>query len=275
MTNYYCRATDRSLFRLAGEEIESFLQGLITQDIQKLNLEQSVYSCLLTPQGKIIADFFLYKIESGIILDCDHSVAETLHKKLRLYKLRAKVEIAPYSEHEVTLNWSRNDENIEGTADPRLNRLGSRTLLSASSSPQGEEASLKDYQTHCAILGIPQFGIDFETEKVFPLDLNFDVLNGVDYKKGCFVGQEVASRMKRKGEIRKRLWIAQFEGDTPTVGEAIKATETTIGSISSVIGNAALAHVRLDRLAKVEPPFITEGGISVTLEQPTYLKEVE
>jgi hypothetical protein len=286
--------SDRGLLQISGEERMSFLQGLVTQDVEKMAGMRAIYSTLLTPQGKLIADFFLIPVGDTIILDCHADVAEMLLKKLTFYKLRAKVTIEDISEDwQSGAIWS--DEPPAGAIplgqisglgsgssgaiayhDPRFAVLGLRfitpkqDLAAALDHYEGAEAATDDYVVHCTRLGVPVSGRDILPEQSFPMDLNLDALNGIDYNKGCFVGQEVSSRMKRKGEVRKRLWTATFDGPAPAPETPVKASDTTIGSISSTTGNHALIHIRLDRLAKANAPFLA-GETALSLNKPAYL----
>lgn len=281
---------DRHFLRLSGPDTLEFLRGLVTQSLESLSPERARYALLLTPQGKIIADFFLTTSGEDIVLETDAAVGPALQKKLTLYKLRAKVEITDETEQwSSAAVWHGEDDNHgepPGTvfdygpdgltvyADPRLAALGTRVRAPSASLPgvlermNAKPAGAEAWQAHRLTLGAPLFGEDFVSEQIFPMDANMDVLNAVDYKKGCFVGQEVASRMKRKGEVRKRMLM--IEGDALSAGAEIKAGETTLGTVTSCAGRHGLALIRLDRLDKAEADPAIDGA-SVSITRPAYL----
>ncbi len=262
-------AQTRAFLSLSGSDHLTFLQGLITQDIEKLHPNTALYACLLTPQGKVVADFFLYPLEGGILLECDGDIAVELEKKLKFYKLRAQVEITNVSEewHRVTVAC----DNDLSFPDPRHPNLPKRIVSRQENADSNDTLLLE--QSACDELGIPVYGLDFTTEKSFPLDLNLDALNGVDYQKGCFVGQEVTSRMKRKGEVRKRIWRVHSSQEALIVGQSIFSGEMSVGEISSSTGLEGRVKVRLDRLAKANAPIVSEAGSTLTLDEPHYLKD--
>lgn len=252
--------TSRAVLSLTGEDAQSFLNGVITQDVILAPPDAPLFSALLTPQGKILFDFILTPAEGGFYLDCFSSAAPALLKRLQLYKLRAKVEIAAEPGLAVIVG--------DGLADPRLAALPKRAIAAAGSAPAIDEA----YDALRLALGVPEFGRDFGGEEVFLLDVNYDALNAVSYKKGCFVGQEVTSRMKRKGEIRKRTYIARFEGPAPGPGARVAAGDVEVGEILSGREGMALALLRVDRLAGAPDP--TVDGRPLRLSVPAYLEGV-
>ena len=260
--------TDRAVLRLSGDDRRAFLQGLITQDISQRPESSAIFAALLTPQGKILFDFFVLETVDDFLIDCHKDAAPALLKRLSLYKLRAKVSISEVSalsvlasEHEIT--------KYTSYADPRLTELGWRAITT-----DYDEAVPGDYASRRIALGVPEFGADFTSDEVFLTDVNYDCLNGVSYKKGCFIGQEVTSRMKRKGDIRRRTFVAEFEGAPPEKGAAVTAGASTLGEILSSAGNIALAQIRLDRLEKAQADQtpISSGDQALHLRFPDYLK---
>ena len=288
---------DRAIFRLTGKDARSLLQGLITQDMDKVTPGTAAYGCLLTPQGKFLVDFFLIQIGDALYLDHAATLSEMFFKKLRLYKLRAEVAITNVSaDWQVGLVWGDSAEDMEpgppgqmmglgsgaseavAYTDPRLPELGLRLLFSTEDATAAlghfdcGNASPDDFDRHRLKLGVPVVEKDILSEQTFPLDANLDQLNGVDYRKGCFVGQEVASRMKRKGEIRKRLWQGRFDGPQPQAGSAVKAGEQTIGEVASAGDDICLVRLRLDRWEKAGKPDTAETAEGpLALHQPAYL----
>lgn len=262
---------NRTIIRLGGEDRRTFLQGLISQDIERLTPEAAIFTALLTPQGKILFDFFIAEHGDTFFIDCDKDTAPLLAKRLTLYRLRAKVVI----EIDETLMVMASEQkpqpaNGMAFADPRLPALGWRIIA-----PKGDAATDEDYDLRRIGLGVPEFGKDFKSEEVFLLDVNYDALNAVSYKKGCFVGQEVTSRMKRKGMARKRTLIAEFEGDAPARGMTVTAGESTLGETLSGAEGRGLALIRLDRWAKAKEAGKTTTceGVALRLQLPDYLKQ--
>lgn len=229
---------DRTVFRLAGEDVAPWLSGLTTNEIG----DSATFAALLTPQGKIIADFFIYKESKALLLDTPAKFAADLHKRLRMYRLRAPIEI---EETKLSVSAVWDIEDADGFADPRHPSLGNRII---SESPKDSGG---DYNAHRLSLGVPDSEWDFESVDVFPADANMDLLNGVNFSKGCFVGQEVVSRMKRMTTVKKRMRGIIFKGDAKA-GDRILAGERVIGDVLSTHGQMGMAMIRLDRLKAAE-----------------------
>ena len=226
---------NRAVYEIIGNDAESFLQGLITNDIERLD-QGLLYAAILTPQGKYLADFFLLRHESRILLDADAASAPGLIQRLNMYKLRADVAIA-----EAGLNVSRGTGHMPVGAlpDPRHPDMGWR-LYGASTGDDGTDFDAIRV-AHC----IPETGIEL-TPDTFILEAGFERLNGVDFRKGCYVGQEVTARMKHKTELRKGLRTVQIDGIAP-VGSDITANGKAAGTIYTQSGNKAIAYLRFDR----------------------------
>lgn len=249
---------DRTIISVAGETARAFLDGLITNNLEN----DMTFAALLTPQGKIIADFFVHKkSDQEFLIETPVKFGKTLLMRLKMYKLRAKIELEDISgKFEVYTFWD--GEGDVGGNDPRHPKLGQRLLAkSGSLSPEHEPA---DYDAHRLELGIPESEWDFETEKFFPADARMDLLNGVDFKKGCFVGQEVVSRMHRKTEVRKRMGVIELSGSAQT-GDELKSGGRTLGRLLHVNGNKAMALLRLDRIAEATDA-VTVNDKEVTIE---------
>jgi folate-binding protein YgfZ len=229
---------NRKVFRLSGEGLAGWLSGLITNEIS----DSITFAALLTPQGKIIADFFIYKDGDALLLETPTKFAEGLHKRLRMYRLRAPIEITE-TDLQVYAVWDEDD--MSGHPDPRHGSLGNRVVTETPMSDNGE------YNAHRLSLGVPDSEWDFEMQKVFPADANMDLLNGVNFSKGCFVGQEVVSRMKRMTTVKKRMRGIIFEGDAKA-GDRILSSERVIGDVMHTNGKAGMAMIRLDRLRAAE-----------------------
>ncbi len=227
--------TRRKLLRVRGDEAKDFLQGLVTNDVAGLD-EGLVYTALLTPQGKLIADFFLVPSDDGILIDVDESLAETLLQRLSIYKLRAKIEL-----EKTDLTVSCGIDAMPQTAffDPRHPSLGWRDYSGAPA-----QNSVNWAELHVAAC-IPQSGIEL-TPDTYILEAGFERLNGVDFRKGCYVGQEVTARMKHKTELRKGLVTVDIVGEAAP-GTAIEADGKPVGTLYSQAGTKAMAYLRFDR----------------------------
>ncbi|GGH22509.1 hypothetical protein SAMN05444007_102241 [Cribrihabitans marinus] len=226
----------RRILRLTGSDTDEFLQGLITNDIARLG-DGLVYTAILTPQGKLIADFFLARDGDAVLLDVAEDIADTLVKRLTMYKLRADVQIA-----ESGLNLQRGTGPAPDGAlpDPRHKALGWRAYTAA---PEGDDGTDWDAirVAHC----IPESGIEL-TPDTFILEAGFADLNGVDFRKGCYVGQEVTARMRHKTELRKGLRRVAVEGAAPP-GTPITVDGKPAGTLYTQSGGLGIAYLRLDR----------------------------
>ncbi|MFO1183180.1 MAG: folate-binding protein [Bauldia sp.] len=256
---------DRGVVAVAGEGARQFLQDLITADIGRADGEAAVYGGLLSPQGKILFDFLVSADGAGgYLFDLPRTMTADFAKRLAFYRLRAKVEIADRSESlSVQAAWG----GLAAPAHPgivvrdgRLAALGWR-IVSAERRPVGgrEEASPLDYRRHRIGLAIPEGGEDFAYGDAYPHEVGMDALGGVDFKKGCYVGQEVVSRMEHRGSGRRRIVAVSGAGALPTAGTDIIAGGRLLGTLGSAVGSEGLALVRLDRAAAAR-----EGGLAIT-----------
>lgn len=252
----------RAVLSLTGEETISFLHNLLTADLNRLKPGEVTHSALLTPQGKILQAFFVFRTEDGVLIDAAPDQGTALSQRLGLYKLRAKVHIEDRTGALSVL--VSEDGPEDAPSDPRHPAMGRRWI-------EPGEHDLDDgaYDARRIALGVPEFAYDYADGAVFPMDVNLDALRAVDYKKGCFVGQEVASRMYRKGEVRKRSWRVAADGLIEK-GMAVTADGSTLGEITSARGQEGIALLRVDRVeaAKVRPE---AGGVPLTLGAPDYL----
>ncbi len=231
---------DRTVLKLSGEGVRDWLSGLVTNSLSA----PVTFAALLTPQGKIIADMFITDRGDHLLLDTPPDMGEALHKRLKMYRLRAPIEIEDVSDTlHIHCLWDCDDREI-GEADPRMPALGRRLITDIVKSSTG------DWDTHRLPLGVPDSEWDFGTASTFPAEACMDQLNGVDFHGGCFVGQEVVSRMRRMTTVRKRMRGLVLTGPAE-VGDKIKAGERSVGQILHVNGTQAMALVRLDRLHEV------------------------
>lgn len=264
--------TDRALIRASGPEAAKFLQGVLTCNVLAMAPGEAHYGALLYPQGKILADFLLVRDgEESFLFDVPAERAEALLKRLAFHRLRAKVELKPEPDLAVAAAFG-DGSAPEGLAfaDPRLAALGRRAVL-----PKAEAESLPSdmapYEAHRIGLGIPKGGVDFPYDDTFPHEADMDQLGGVDFHKGCYVGQEVVSRMEHRTTPRNRLVEAVFPG--PAVpGAEIVAGEKVVGRVGSAAGERAIASVRLDRATDAAAAGVplTAAGMTVELRRPDW-----
>jgi len=263
---------DRGVVRVSGPEAASFLQGVLTQDVETLAPLQARYGALLTPQGKILFDFLVVRLpgaEPAFALDCTAAQAPDLARRLAFYKLRAKATVADESaDHGVVAYGGDEPEMTPGAIvylDPRDPRLGHREILPRAKAVAIGEAGLADYEALRVACVVPKGGFDFDYGDAFPHDVNMDLLHGVDFRKGCYVGQEVVSRMKHRGGLRKRVLRVEFDGPAPAPGTPILDGDLPVGSLGASAGAAALALLRTDRVeeARLAGRSLTAGGAPV------------
>ena len=274
--------TDRGVVRVSGEDALSFLDNLVTNDLLGMAMGEAKFAALLTPQGKILFDFFVVRTGDDFLLDVAREKAADLVKRLSLYKLRAKVEAADLSQTlQVVAGWGLGllgANRLRGYRDPRLEGLDDRLIgpsepvaevLRRAGLEARERRSVEDasYHAHRIAVGVPEGGRDYPFGDTFPHEANMDRLNGVSFSKGCFVGQEVVARMQHKTVVRKRIVRLTAAGPL-TSGAVITVGEAAIGAIGSVAGNQALAMVRLDRVIEAieKGQQVTAGGQPVMVD---------
>lgn len=279
----HCHASlleSRGILRVRGADSRKYLQGLITNDIGKANGENAIHAGLLSPQGKILFEFFVLPDGDGFLIDVAQNKADELLKRLLFYRLRAQVEIEKAPSMAVAAAWGGIPSQSRGAviyADLRLKELGFRALIpsDASASDLGCAAATEDdYHALRIALGVPEGGRDYAFGDAFPHEALFDQLNGVDFAKGCYVGQEVVSRMEHRGTARKRIVPIEGDAPLPAPGTNVEAGGVPIGTLGSVSGTSGLAMVRLDRaedaLSQGKP--LTSGGIAIALHRPGFAR---
>ena len=273
--------TDRGVVQVVGEAAKAFLDGLLTCDLDRTSPGQARFGALLTPQGKILFDFIVFEssLEPGSYrLDVLKPYAPDLVRRLRFYRLRAKVEIEDLSEQfAVVAGWdgaAKPDSPDSLTSDdPRLPALGWRAIVPAGEASALATTSLEGYHARRIVLGIPEGGRDFLFGDAFPHEAQMDQLHGVDFDKGCYVGQEVVSRMQHRGTARTRMVpVAYREGFVAEAGADVAAGDRVLGKTGTAARGRGLAMVRLDRaqdaLDAGQP--ITAGGLPVDLVKPDW-----
>ena len=253
----YAELSDRAAIDLAGPDWRGFLQGLLTQDVETLAAGEIRFAALLTPQGRLLYDLFVIGGQDGCRLDCATSHRAALIERLTLYRLRAKVEIAlPPTSLSSPCGNADTIAPPGWLADPRLPTLGFRGY-DAAPPANAERAYLAAYDAHRLALGVPG-PADWGVDATYPIEADFDLLAGIDFKKGCFVGQETTSRMKRRGTLKTRMAPIHFAGPAPEPGAELLAGGLRAGVVRSGADGAAIAVLRLDRLA-LEPRTLPDG----------------
>jgi folate-binding protein YgfZ len=278
---------DRGVVKVAGDDARGFLNGLVTNDMGKVAPGKPRFAALLTPQGKIIIDFIVAEAPindgGGFFLDCPRALASTLVEKLNFYKLRAKVICEDLSNVlGVMAIWDGTAESDYGLSypDPRLPALGSRIMLpphlaeEAAADLGGMPVSADAYEAHRIALGVPRGGLDFIYGDTFSHEADMDQLNGVDFGKGCYVGQEVVSRVEHRASARSRVVPIVYDEFAPSSGLPVMAGDRQIGTLGSTAKGHGLALMRLDRIgdALAAGATIEAGGIAIRAVKPAWAK---
>jgi tRNA-modifying protein YgfZ len=274
---------DRGVVKVSGGDARDFLNGLVTTDVALLGPGLGRFGALLTPQGKITADFLITEAPAGhgggFLIDCPRALAQGLADKLGFYKLRAKVAIENLSDSLGVLAAWDGDPAVKpdlAFPDPRNAALGWRILVPEELAQKVADligADLVDsaaYDAHRIASGVPRGGLDFMYGDAFPHETNMDRLHGVDFEKGCYVGQEVVSRMQHRGTARTRIVRMILDGPSPELGVAVLAGDKPAGTMGSAAGHNGLALIRIDRaadaLAAGMP--LTAGGLAIRIAEP-------
>ncbi len=268
------RLADRGVVSVSGSDSEKLLQGLVTNDIEGLAEGEARHAGLLSPQGKILFDFFVVRHRDGYLLDVSRAKTGDLVKRLTMYRLRADVAIADVSPaFEVYVAWGDDAAKIAGDrglhfSDPRHPSLGLRLLVDVAANQSAQEnleASHRDYDALRVRLGVPEGGKDYDFGDAYPHEADFDLLNGVSFTKGCYVGQEVVARMQNKTVVRKRA--VKISANAPLTSHAdVLLGDVPVGRVGTVEGNGAIAVLRLDRVLDAEQKNqkLTVNGIVIT-----------
>jgi tRNA-modifying protein YgfZ len=274
---------DRGVVKVSGEDARNFLNGLVTTDLTKLAAGQGRFGALLTPQGKIIFDFLITEAPEGhgggFLIDCPRPLAQPLTDKLGFYKLRAKVAVENLSDNLGVIAAWDGDVAMKpdlAFADPRDAALGWRILAPQELAPKvadligADLVDAADYEAHRIANGVPRGGLDFMYNDAFPHETNMDRLHGVDFDKGCYVGQEVVSRMQHRGTARTRTVRVTLDGAPPEAGVAVMAGDRSVGTMGSTAGQSGLALIRTDRVADAldAGTQLTAGGLAIRLADP-------
>lgn len=276
---------DRGVIAVTGPDAHKLLQGVITNDMDTLNGTTALFSGLLSPQGKILFEFFVAKSGNGYLIDVARDQAPALVKRLTMYKLRAAAEIGDVSETmRVLAVWGGSPSSFDSMTeaacftDPRLAAMGLRIITSARSGSEAAHATTgllaasDPYHAHRIALGVPEGGKDYAFGDAFAHEALFDQLHGVSFTKGCYVGQEIVSRMEHRGTARKRIVPVESASPLPESGTDIKAGDVTIGSLGSAAGTRGLALMRLDRVAEFAAKGVplTVRGVQLSVAIPSW-----
>jgi folate-binding protein YgfZ len=278
---------DRGVVKVSGEDARNFLNGLVTTDLTELKPGLGRFGALLTPQGKIITDFLITEASSGhgggFLIDAPRALSQALADKLGFYKLRAKVSVENLSDGLGVLAVWDGEPAVRpdlSFADPRHAALGWRILVPEELKQKVADligADLVDdtaYEAHRIASGVPRGGLDFMYGDAFPHETNMDRLNGVDFGKGCYVGQEVVSRMQHRGTARTRTVKVVLDGPSPEAGATILAGDKAVGTMGSTAGENGLALIRTDRVADALDAGLplTAGGVGLRLAEPDVVR---
>jgi folate-binding protein YgfZ len=274
-----CLLPDRGLVSVSGPDSETFLDNLLTVSVEKLDEGEARFGALLTPQGKIIVDGFVVKANDGFLIDCPRALAQDLARRLGFYKLRAKVDVANRSEDYAVLAYWGDADAPKGAGlvfnDPRLDKLGERLIFSSDAVPDHAGTHVM-YDAHRVALGVPEGGRDFAYGDAFPHEADMDQLHGVDFHKGCYVGQEVVSRMQHRAIARTRVVPVRFvEGVAALEGTEALSGGKVLGRMGSTgASGQALALLRLDRVSDAETSGepLTAGGLAFKLERRDWIQ---
>jgi tRNA-modifying protein YgfZ len=276
---------DRGVVKVIGDDARRFLHGLLSGDILALTPELARYSALLTPQGKIVADVIVSEAPAadggGFFLDVARVRAKPLVDKLNLYKLRSRVVVEDLSDSlGILAVWNGRGSHAFGLAyaDPRLPSLGLRIMIpphraaDAAAKIGARLVAAAEYEAHRIALGIPSGGVDFTYGDAFPHEADMDQLGGVDFAKGCYVGQEVVSRMEHRGIARTRAVPVDYDGAAPPPGAAIMAGERQLGTMGSAAAGRGIALLRLDRLAEAlaRGETVLAAGVAIRPAKPDW-----
>jgi len=291
----YAALPNRGVLRLSGEDRVAFLQGLVSNDVTEVAPDHAAYACLLTPQGKFLHDFFLVADGESLLIECEADRRDDLIRKLRLYKLRSKIEIADATDAFAVFGVfgagvasllaggpGAGDARrfLDGIVydDPRLDALGSRALLPKDRGEAGlaglgfSLAPFAAYDRLRIAYAVPDGSRDMEASKAILLESNIDLLSGISWDKGCYMGQELTARTRYRGLIKKRLIPVRVAGPEPAVGTPLMEDGREVGEMRSSAGDLGLALLKLDAVRAGQP--IRAGDTILTPALPPHLATV-
>ena len=254
--------SNRGVIAVTGADRVTFLNGLVSNDVAQAAHGRAVWAAMLSPQGRYFSDFFIFFDDARLLLDAPREAVPEIVKKLSRYKLRAAVGLADVSDEvAVYAAWGGAPPPVALTApDPRLRDAGYRLLSDGALTPTSDEAA---YAVHRLALGLPDGPPDLEVDKTLLLEAGFDELNGVDWKKGCYMGQELTARTKYRGLVKRRLVPVMVNHPAPAPGAVIMAEGREVGTLRSAAGDMALAMLRVDALGM--PMWVDEAPVTPKL----------
>jgi folate-binding protein YgfZ len=263
----------RTVIQLSGPDKVPFLQGLVTNDVTKIDKDNPIYTALLTPQGKFLFDLFVFQFDDSWWIDCERVRANELIKRLTLYKLRSQIELFDLSAtYRVFASWEENISYIKGGVsinDPRLPQLGQR--IYASTILESKLSPLDEYDVHRLSLGVPDGSRDIPIDKGIILECGFDEMHAIDWNKGCYMGQELTARTRYRGLVRKRLLPVLIEGNVPEPYTPIFLNEKEVGEMRTSAKKHGLALLRLENI-KDSLPTLKCGNTNLTPYIPSWMR---
>jgi folate-binding protein YgfZ len=285
----------RGVLEIRGADARTFLQGLISNDVTKVAETRAVYSALLTPQGRFLHEFFVAALGDALLLDCEAERLDDLKRRLLLYKLRSKVEIADARDRFVVAALMGEaapaklglppdpgaGKRLDGGAafvDPRLPQAGCRAIVARAGGQQAIEtlgfarARPEDHERMRLALGLPDGSRDLEPEKAILLENGFDELHGIDWDKGCYMGQELTARTRYRGLVRKRLMPVEIAGPAPAPGTPVRLGDKEAGEMRTSLGSLGLAMIRLEALDEAGGAPFTAGDAKLTPRKPDWAR---
>lgn len=284
----YIPLENRGLIRIEGPDARDFLQGLVSQDMQRVSATQAVYSAFLTPQGKFLYDFFCVEFDGALILDCEAPRRSDFFKRLSMYKLKSDVTLSDVTDdlqvfavlddtQKLALSDARGQSVAFGAGvayvDPRLAAMGARVMLGRDNSALDDAGlqpgNIADYERTRMSLGLPDGSRDMDVDKALLLEYGFEELDGVCFTKGCFMGQELTARTRYRGLVKKRLLPVTIDGPTPEPGTPLMAGDKQAGDMKSAQGEIGLALVRLDQLT--DGATFTANGATLAPQVPDWV----
>ena len=255
--------SDRAVLQVSGSDARNFLQGLISNDINKASQEKAIFACLLSPQGKFLYDFFIIEYQDGYLIEMEKLFLPELAKKLQMYKLRSQVEIKPRDDLFVGYTKENSPDNSIIYDDPRLNELGKR-VISFTKIPEIDNG---EYDSARIKLGIPESSKDLTQNRSLIMEWGYDILNGIDFNKGCYVGQEVTARSKHRATLHKYVYQVSSNSLLPAKDTPIIAEGKEVGIMASSAGNIGLALLNIETANRLS---LSSNEIKITAKLPVW-----